>query len=82
MKVNSGFRDLLHALNEADVRHLIVGGYAVMIHTEPRFKKDPGIWTEPAAANDDLFISAFAAFGDPLSGVGTDSLALSDLMLT
>lgn len=36
MKINFDFRDLLHELNAAGVRCLIVGGYAVMVHTEPR----------------------------------------------
>jgi len=72
MKVNSDFRDLLRALNEAGVRYLIVGGYAVMTHTEPRFTKDLDIWIEPAAANADRLISALAVFGAPLSGVGAN----------
>jgi hypothetical protein len=40
MKINSDFRDLLRNFNVAGVRYLIVGGYAVMVHTEPRYTKD------------------------------------------
>ena len=34
MKINSGFKDLLQSLNAGGVRYLVVGGYAVMVHTE------------------------------------------------
>jgi hypothetical protein len=40
MKINSDFKDLLRDLSEAGVRYLIVGGYAVMVYTEPRYTKD------------------------------------------
>lgn len=40
MKINSGYKDLLSTFNAAGVRYMIVGGYAVMIHTEPRYTKD------------------------------------------
>jgi len=38
MRINSDYRDLLSAFNAAGVRYLFVGGYAVMIHTEPRYE--------------------------------------------
>lgn len=34
------FQDLLTAFADADVRYLLVGGYAVGLHAEPRFTKD------------------------------------------
>ncbi len=40
MKISSYYRDLSSALNAAGVQFLIVGGYAVMIHTEPHYMKD------------------------------------------
>ena len=51
MEINSDFRDLLRDLNAAGVRYLIVGGYAVMVHTEPRYTKDLDLWIEPLEAN-------------------------------
>jgi len=38
--VNPDFKDLLQALNGNGVRYLIIGGYAVIKHAEPRFTKD------------------------------------------
>ena len=51
MKTNSDFKDLLRSFNVAGVRYLIVGGYAVMAHTEPRYTKDLDVWVEPTESN-------------------------------
>lgn len=40
------FKELLRALNEEAAEFLIVGGYAVMKYTEPRFTKDLDVWVE------------------------------------
>jgi hypothetical protein len=40
MAVNRDFRDLFAALNAAGARYLLVGGYAVAFHAEPRSTKD------------------------------------------
>ena len=51
MAVNPDFRDLFSAFNAASVRYLLVGGYAVGFHAEPRFTKDPGVWIEASPSN-------------------------------
>jgi hypothetical protein len=35
-RVNDDFLDLLCALNDAEARYLVVGGYAVGVHGHPR----------------------------------------------
>ena len=40
MFVNSDFSDLLKLFNDNDVKYLVIGGYAVIQHGEPRFTKD------------------------------------------
>ena len=72
MKINSDFRDLLRSLNAAGVRYLIVGGYAVMVHTEPRYTKDLDVWIEPERENARLLLEALAAFGAPVASVTPD----------
>jgi len=49
--VNPDFRDLFAALNAVDARYLLVGGYAVAFHAQPRFTKDLDVWTDPEPAN-------------------------------
>lgn len=61
--MNSDFKDLLAALCKHQVRFLVVGGYAVMFHTEPRFTKDLDIWIEPNSDNAGRFRTAMLEFG-------------------
>jgi hypothetical protein len=69
MKINSDFRDLLRDLNVAGVRYLIVGGYAVMVHTEPRYTKDLDLWIEPVESNAQKLFLALAEFGAPTKDI-------------
>ncbi|MFY9726642.1 MAG: DUF6036 family nucleotidyltransferase [Bryobacteraceae bacterium] len=69
MKINSDFKDLLRDLNVAGVRYLIVGGYAVMVHTEPRYTKDLDLWIEPTESNARGLLAALARFGAPTKDV-------------
>lgn len=45
--VNRDFEDLLRCLNHAKARYLVVGAYAVIFYTEPRYTKDLDVWIEP-----------------------------------
>jgi hypothetical protein len=74
MRVSSDFRELLSALNAARARYIVVGAYAVMHHTEPRYTKDLDVWVEPTPANARRVLEALRAFGAP-----TESLAVEDL---
>ena len=69
MKISSDYKDLLSIFNAAGVRYLIVGGYAVMIHTEPRYTKDLDIWVDRSDANAQALFKALAQFGAPLKGL-------------
>lgn len=66
--MNSDFRDLLRCFAEAEVRYLVVGGYAVIFHAEPRFTGDLDLWVEPTRENSARVMRAFARFGLPLMG--------------
>jgi len=67
--MTSDFKDLLNLFNDANVRYLVVGGYAVMLYTEPRYTKDLDIWVEPTTENAARVFDALAAFGAPLAGM-------------
>lgn len=64
--MNSDFKDLLRTLNEQNVEYLIVGGYAVIFHSEPRFTKDLDLWVKPDSENARRLMAAFRQFGMPL----------------
>ena len=61
------YRELLHILNELEVEYLIVGGYALMKYTEPRYTKDLDLWVRSSSSNSGRLFAALAKFGAPLN---------------
>ncbi len=73
--MNSDFKDLLQMLQEEQVEYLVVGGYAVIHHSQPRFTKDLDIWLRPTKENALKVARTFRRFGIPLIGVTIDDFA-------
>jgi hypothetical protein len=63
------FKELLSILNAHKVRYLIVGGYAVGFHAQPRATKDLDILIGPDVQNAQAVYYALAVFGAPLQDV-------------
>ena len=66
--MNSDFRELLLIFAEEKVEYLVVGGYAVIHHGQPRSTKDLDIWLNPTPENRDKVLRSFSRFGLPLMG--------------
>ena len=66
MAENPHFRELLQLLNNYEIHYLIVGGYAIMKYTEPRYTKDLDVWIENSAENSSRVFEALKKFGAPL----------------
>ncbi len=49
MSIPLDYKELLKILNRHRVKYLIVGAYAVIHYTEPRYTKDLDIWQESIA---------------------------------
>jgi len=64
--MNSDFKDLLQIFSDEQVKYLIVGAYAVIHYTQPRYTKDIDIWIKPSVENAQRVARAFAKFGIPL----------------
>ena len=64
--MNSDFKDLLRIFAEESVEYLVVGGYAVIQHTQPRYTKDIDLWVRPSVDNAARIVRAFGRFGLPL----------------
>jgi hypothetical protein len=60
------FKDFLNALNEAEVRYILVGGYSVVLHGYSRTTGDMDLWMERTSENYERIIKAFQIFGMPL----------------
>jgi hypothetical protein len=63
------FKELLSLFNEHKVKYLIVGGYAVSFHAQPRATKDLDILIRADADNARAVFAALAKFGAPLEGL-------------
>lgn len=63
------FKELLSAFNEHRVKYLVVGGYAVAVHAQPRATKDLDLFVQPDIRNADAVFNALAKFGAPLAGL-------------
>src|ERR1700674_2798647 len=75
MAINPDFRDLFSELSAAEARYLLVGAYAVMLYTAPRFTKDLDLWIEASPENARRIHAALSRFGAPMSDLSLDDLA-------
>ncbi len=60
------FRDFLKALNDNDVKYIMVGGLAVVLHGHARVTGDMDIWVECSAINYNKLTRAFQQFHMPV----------------
>ncbi len=60
------FRDFLKALNDREVKYIMVGGMAVILHGHARVTGDMDIWVECTKENYQQLAKAFHQFGMPL----------------
>lgn len=80
MPIPSDYRELLKILDKYKVRYLIVGAYAVVYHTEPRYTKDLDIWVKPEIENAARVYAALKEFGAPLEGIKIKDFTDSNLI--
>ncbi|MGA1843243.1 MAG: nucleotidyltransferase [bacterium] len=72
MLTNSDFRELLNLFERHEIRFLVVGGYAVMKYSEPRFTKDLDLWIATDPENARAVYAALKEFGAPLANLTAD----------
>lgn len=73
--MNSDFKELLQAFNEHDVDYMIVGGYATIHYSQPRYTKDLDLGVRPTLDNARKVAKAFAQFGLPMHDFTLGDLA-------
>jgi hypothetical protein len=69
------YKDLLFAFHAHGVKYLIVGGYAVIFHAQPRYTKDIDIFIKADTANAQATWAALASFGAALEGIRPEEFA-------
>ncbi len=66
VRLHPDFLDFIKALNSAEVKYMLVGGYAVIFHGYARNTGDMDIWVERTAENYEKITQAFHLFGMPV----------------
>jgi hypothetical protein len=69
------YKDLLSAFHAHGVRYLIVGGYAVIFHAQPRFTKDIDVFIKADPTNAQTVYAALSEFGAPLQNIRPEEFA-------
>src|SRR5947209_8751001 len=72
------FKELLSIFNAQNVKYLIVGGYAVSFHAQPRATKDIDLLIKPDVGNAKAVFAALAKFGAPLEGLRVEDFIERD----
>jgi hypothetical protein len=76
--MHQDFKELLSAFNAGQVKYLIVRGYAVSFHAQPRATKDLDILIGADAENSKAVYAALAKFGAPIEGMSAQDFAEPD----
>jgi hypothetical protein len=68
-------KELLSVFNAHSVKYLIVGGYAVSFHSQPRATKDLELFIKADPINAKATYAALGSFGAPLSKIKVEDLS-------
>lgn len=80
MQLPLDYEELLNILNRHKVKYLIVGAYAVVYYTEPRYTKDLDIWIDAETGNAKRVHRALQEFGAPLKDIKEEDFTNTTLV--
>ncbi|MGI8788560.1 MAG: nucleotidyltransferase [Pyrinomonadaceae bacterium] len=78
--MNSDFKELLKIFAERKVKYLVIGGYAVAKHAEPRYTKDLDVWIGNSRENAERVFQSLKEFGAPLTDISVEDFTRSTLV--
>jgi hypothetical protein len=81
MNLFKDFEDFINLLQKHKVEYLIVGGYAVGIHSQPRATQDIDIWIKPTNENAEKLLSVFNEFGTPDLDLSINDIIKPDIVV-
>ncbi len=70
---NEDFRDFISALNDNEVKYVLVGGYSVILHGYSRTTGDMDIWVYRTTENYSKLLKAFHQFKMPVFDMTEDN---------
>lgn len=63
MNLEPDFKDFVELLNKHKVEYMVIGGYALAFHGEPRFTGDLDIWIDCTEKNAGKMVTVMKDFG-------------------
>lgn len=76
--MHSDFVEMIEHFNRHQVVYLVVGGYAVIFHAEPRFTKDIDLLVRADEANALAVYRSLCAFGAPTAEITPADFSRAD----
>ena len=73
--MDENLKQLLSAFNANRVKYVVIGGYAVFVHAQPRMTKDLDVFIESSPANALATYKGLAEFGAPLTKFTVEDFA-------
>lgn len=81
MELANDFIEFIELLNNHKVEYMIVGGYAVMAHGQPRYTEDFDIWIKPSDVNAEKMMVVLKEFGFVLKGLSKEDFEVEDMVV-
>ena len=69
MNVSPDYENLFKLPNERRIKYLVVGAYAVMYYSAPRFTKDIDIWISSEVNEPERILKVIRKFGAPVKNL-------------
>jgi hypothetical protein len=73
--MDENLKQLLSAFNANRVKYVVIGGYAVFVHAQPRMTKDMDVLIESSPENASATYKGLAEFGAPLARFTVEDFA-------
>lgn len=74
-------KEFIESLNSNRVKYLVIGGYALAFHGQPRYTKDIDIWIECSPENAKSIIQALNDFGFKSLGLTETDFLVNDQII-
>src|SRR5580692_5881762 len=73
--MDENLKQLLSAFNANHVKYVVIGGYAVFVHAQPRMTNDMDVFIESSPENALATYRGLAEFGAPLENFTVEDFA-------
>jgi predicted nucleotidyltransferase len=74
IKLAADFSDFLKLCLRNEVRFMVIGGYAVIHHSRPRYTGDLDLWVDASVENANRIVTVLLEYGFPPDAVSSEMI--------